>query len=75
MENVGWGYADPSEAVAKLKDHLAFYTSEELTVVTDLTNDPAATAFGKKGPKYGLWELAVRSGSVTGPTHYSANWV
>jgi uncharacterized protein (DUF427 family) len=32
LENVGWGYADPSEAVARLKDLLAFYTSDEVTV-------------------------------------------
>ena len=27
-----WSYEDPKEDVARIKDHLAFYTSDELTV-------------------------------------------
>ena len=69
------GLCLPVRGGGKVKRPFGVLYLEEVTVVTDLTNDPAATAFGKKGPKYGLWELAVRSGSVTGPTHYSANWV
>ena len=32
LENVAWGYANPSEAVAAIKDHLTFQTSDHVTV-------------------------------------------
>ena len=32
LENAVWSYEDPHEAVAAIKDHLAFYPIEEITV-------------------------------------------
>ena len=32
IENGAWSYEDPIEAVAQIKDHLAFYTSDTLKV-------------------------------------------
>ena len=32
IENAVWSYETPKEAVARIKDHLAFYESDELTV-------------------------------------------
>lgn len=32
LENVVWSYEEPSEEVARIKDHLAFYTGEDVTV-------------------------------------------
>lgn len=32
LENVAWSYEDPSEDVARIKDHLAFYTDGQVTV-------------------------------------------
>ena len=32
LENVAWSYANPSEAVASIKDHLKFQTSDNVTV-------------------------------------------
>ena len=32
LENAAWSYEAPYEAVARIKDHLAFYTGENVTV-------------------------------------------
>lgn len=32
LENAAWSYESPYEAVARIKDHLAFYTGENVTV-------------------------------------------
>lgn len=32
IENAVWSYETPSEAVAAIKDHLAFYPSDKITV-------------------------------------------
>ncbi|WP_299670764.1 DUF427 domain-containing protein [uncultured Roseobacter sp.] len=32
LTDVAWSYEDPKEAVARIKDHLAFYTSGDVTV-------------------------------------------
>ena len=32
LENVAWGYANPSQAVATIEDHLTFQTSDHVTV-------------------------------------------
>jgi len=32
LENAVWSYEDPKEAVAEIKDHLAFYKMDEITV-------------------------------------------
>ena len=32
LHNVVWSYENPSEGVARIKDHLAFYTDGEVTV-------------------------------------------
>ncbi|WP_158964231.1 DUF427 domain-containing protein [Chachezhania sediminis] len=32
VENAAWTYENPMEAVAAIKDHLAFYASEDVTV-------------------------------------------
>lgn len=32
LENAAWSYEDPSENVARIKDHIAFYPSETVTV-------------------------------------------
>ncbi|MEM7521491.1 MAG: DUF427 domain-containing protein [Pseudomonadota bacterium] len=32
IENAAWSYEDPKEGVAVIKDHLAFYSMEEITV-------------------------------------------
>ncbi len=32
LENTVWSYEDPKESVSRIKDHLAFYTSENVTV-------------------------------------------
>lgn len=32
LENAAWSYEDPKDAVARIKDHLAFYQSDLLTV-------------------------------------------
>ncbi len=32
LENVAWSYETPKEEVARIKDHLAFYTDGDVTV-------------------------------------------
>lgn len=32
LENAAWSYETPNEDVARIKDHLAFYTSERVAV-------------------------------------------
>ena len=32
VENAVWSYEDPVEAVSDIKDHLAFYTGDQVTV-------------------------------------------
>lgn len=32
LENAAWSYEDPKEAVAAIKDHLAFYESDTLAI-------------------------------------------
>ena len=32
LKNAVWSYENPKEAVAEIKDHLAFYAMEEITV-------------------------------------------
>ena len=32
IENAAWTYEDPSEGVARIKDHLAFYASDLVTI-------------------------------------------
>ena len=32
IENAAWSYENPIEAVAEIKDHIAFYTTEKVTV-------------------------------------------
>ena len=32
LENVAWSYEDPKPSVGEIKDHLAFYVGEKLTV-------------------------------------------
>lgn len=32
IENAAWSYENPHEAVADIKDHLAFYTADRVTV-------------------------------------------
>ena len=32
IENAVWSYESPSDGVARIKDHLAFYTGDEVTV-------------------------------------------
>lgn len=32
LQNVVWSYESPSEGVARIKDHLAFYTDGDVTV-------------------------------------------
>lgn len=32
LEDVAWSYEDPKENVARIKDHLAFYTNGDVTV-------------------------------------------
>ena len=32
LKDVVWSYEDPSDAVADIKDHLAFYTSDQVAV-------------------------------------------
>ena len=32
LENVAWSYEDPKDDVARIKDHLAFYTGDNVTV-------------------------------------------
>lgn len=32
LENVAWSYESPNEDVARIKDHLAFYTDGQVTV-------------------------------------------
>lgn len=32
LENAAWSYETPKDAVAEIKDHLAFYVSDEVTV-------------------------------------------
>ena len=32
LENAVWSYEDPVEAMARIKDHLAFYASDDVTV-------------------------------------------
>ncbi|QHQ37259.1 DUF427 domain-containing protein [Algicella marina] len=32
IENAAWSYEDPKEDVARIKDHLAFYSSDRVTV-------------------------------------------
>ncbi|WP_299557877.1 DUF427 domain-containing protein [uncultured Sulfitobacter sp.] len=32
LENAVWSYEDPKEAVARIKDHMAFYPMDEITV-------------------------------------------
>jgi len=32
IENAAWSYEDPKPGVADIKDHIAFYTSDEVTV-------------------------------------------
>ncbi|WP_300055914.1 DUF427 domain-containing protein [uncultured Roseobacter sp.] len=32
LKDVAWSYEDPKEAVARIKDHLAFYTNGDVTV-------------------------------------------
>lgn len=31
-ENAAWAYAEPKEGVARIKDHIAFYADDEVTV-------------------------------------------
>lgn len=32
LENTAWSYEDPKDSVARIKDHLAFYTGNGVTV-------------------------------------------
>ncbi|KRS12363.1 hypothetical protein XM53_12055 [Roseovarius atlanticus] len=32
LENAAWSYEDPKPDVARIKDHLAFYSSDDVTV-------------------------------------------
>ena len=32
LRDVAWSYENPKDEVARIKDHLAFYTSEDVTV-------------------------------------------
>ncbi|MEQ8255540.1 MULTISPECIES: DUF427 domain-containing protein [Roseovarius] len=32
LENAAWSYEDPKSDVARIKDHLAFYSSDDVTV-------------------------------------------
>lgn len=32
LEDVAWSYEQPKEGVARIKDHLAFYANEDVTV-------------------------------------------
>ncbi|MDQ2091560.1 DUF427 domain-containing protein [Marimonas arenosa] len=32
LENAVWSYENPTEEVARIKDHLAFYTGDQVTV-------------------------------------------
>jgi uncharacterized protein (DUF427 family) len=32
LENVAWSYENPKEEVARIKDHLAFYSNDTVTV-------------------------------------------
>ena len=32
LSDVAWSYEDPKEAVARIKDHIAFYTGDGVTV-------------------------------------------
>ncbi|MFY0597393.1 MAG: DUF427 domain-containing protein [Cognatishimia sp.] len=32
IKNAAWSYTDPKDDVARIKDHLAFYTSDEVAV-------------------------------------------
>ena len=32
LENVAWSYENPKEDVARIKDHLAFYSVDQVTV-------------------------------------------
>ena len=32
LENVAWSYENPKEDVARIKDHLAFYSADQVTV-------------------------------------------
>lgn len=32
LQNAAWSYEDPSEAVARIKDHIAFYPSDTVAV-------------------------------------------
>lgn len=32
LKDVVWSYEDPNDGVARIKDHLAFYASDEVTV-------------------------------------------
>ncbi|MEZ5715086.1 MAG: DUF427 domain-containing protein [Paracoccaceae bacterium] len=32
IENAAWSYEDPLDAVSRIKDHLAFYATDEVTV-------------------------------------------
>ncbi len=31
-ENAAWAYADPKESIARIKDHIAFYAGDDVTV-------------------------------------------
>ena len=32
LENVAWSYEEPHDQVSRIKDHLAFYTGDQVTV-------------------------------------------